>query len=166
MSFGSQHDVKRREAEVQSLHQRLQKLTTAPASSASDSAFTRFVVLNGATSGSSSSPLTATFGGRASRLPARSPTPTSASSSSAAAALEAELDLLRTTLDDRLSECEHLADENKDLRTFVGEVEEWAEGVLETDEMLKLRKAGEDGDEIRGVLDTGDEVSCAAVLLA
>lgn len=153
-----QHESKRREAEVQSLHQRLQKLTTAPASSASDSAFTRFVVLNGAASGSSSSPLTTTFGGRASRLPARSPTPTSAASSTAAAALEAELDLLRTTLDDRLSECEHLADENKDLRTFVGEVEEWAEGVLETDEMLKLRQAGEEGDEIRGVLDTGDEV--------
>ncbi|KAJ8294914.1 hypothetical protein OF846_001983 [Rhodotorula toruloides] len=153
----AQHESKRREAEVQSLHQRLQKLTTAPASSASDSAFTRFVVLNGAASGSSSSPLTTTFGGRASRLPARSPTPTSAASSTAAAALEAELDLLRTTLDDRLSECEHLADENKDLRTFVGEVEEWAEGVLETDEMLKLRQAGEEGDEIRGVLDTGDE---------
>ncbi|BGP24260.1 afadin/alpha-actinin-binding family protein [Rhodotorula toruloides] len=153
----AQHDLKRREAEVQSLHQRLQKLTTAPTSSASDSAFTRFVVLNGAAGTSASSPITATFGGRGSRLPARSPTATSAPPSSAAAALEAELDLLRTTLDDRLSECEHLADENKDLRTFVGEVEEWAEGVLETDEMLKLRKAGEEGEEIRGVLETGDE---------
>lgn len=154
--------MKRREAEVQSLHQRLQKLTTAPASSASDSAFTRFIILNRAASNSAASPLTATVGGRASRLPARSPTPTSASSSSAAAALEAELDLLRTTLDDRLAECEHLADENKDLRNFVGEVEEWAEGVLEAEEMLKLRKDEEDGDEIRGVLETGDEVRGAA----
>ncbi|GAA5990900.1 hypothetical protein JCM10908_000071 [Rhodotorula pacifica] len=150
------HDQKRRESEVQSLHQRLQKLTTAPTSSSSESAFTRFTVLNGSTSPAVSSPVTANFtatqAGRSSRIASRvpaHPAPTSA--------IEAELDLVRSTLDERISTCSHLERENRELRTFVGEVGEWAEGVLEIEELANVRKDREEGGEMRGVLNDGDE---------
>lgn len=161
----SQHDQKRRESEVQSLHQRLQKLTTAPASStSSESAFTRFTILNGASP--ASSPVTATFtapaqtGRSASRTASRVPaTHAAVPSAAASSALEAaELELVRTTLDERISTCSHLERENRQLRTFVGEVGEWAEGVLEIEELASVRKDREEGGEMREVLNDGDEV--------
>ena len=164
----SQHDQKRRESEVQSLHQRLQKLTTAPASStSSESAFTRFTILNGTSP--TSSPVTATItavtqtGRSASRTASRVPTthtavPSAAAAASATALDAAELELVRTTLDERISACSHLERENRQLRTFVGEVGEWAEGVLEIEELASVRKDREEGGEMREVLNDGDEV--------
>ncbi|GAA5963711.1 hypothetical protein JCM8115_004250 [Rhodotorula mucilaginosa] len=158
------HDQKRRESEVQSLHQRLQKLTTAPASStSSESAFTRFTILNGASP--ASSPVTATFtapaqtGRSASRTASRVPaTHAAVPSAAASSALEAaELELVRTTLDERISACSHLERENRQLRTFVGEVGEWTEGVLEIEELASVRKDREEGGEMREVLNDGDE---------
>ncbi|KPV75176.1 uncharacterized protein RHOBADRAFT_43663 [Rhodotorula graminis WP1] len=138
------HDLKRRETEVQSLHQRLQKLTSAPSSS--DSAYTRFATLNSPSASSpNASPLSATFGGvnagRASRPGGRTPTPTSTSNqarhgSPSSAVLEAELDLVRTSLDECLSARAALEGECADLRAFVGEVGEWAEGMLEVPELV------------------------------
>lgn len=162
-----QHDQKRRESEVQSLHQRLQKLTTAPASStSSESAFTRFTILNGTSP--TSSPITATSTavtqtGRsasrtASRVPATHAAVPSAAAASATALDAAELELVRTTLDERISACSHLERENRQLRTFVGEVGEWAEGVLEIEELASVRKDREEGGEMREVLNDGDEV--------
>ncbi|POY74251.1 hypothetical protein BMF94_2689 [Rhodotorula taiwanensis] len=151
------HDQKRRESEVQSLHQRLQKLTTAPASSSSEAAFTRFTILNGASSPASSSPTSAHFGGRSARAPARAGASTAAPSASTAA-IEAELELVRSTLDERISVCSHLQQENRELRTFVGEVGEWTDDVLEFEEMANVRKDREEGGEMRGVLGHGDEV--------
>ncbi|GAA5924788.1 hypothetical protein JCM3775_005469 [Rhodotorula graminis] len=160
------HDLKRRETEVQSLHQRLQKLTSAPSSS--DSAYTRFATLNSPSASSpNASPLSATFGGvnagRASRPGGRTPTPTSTSNqarhgSPSSAVLEAELDLVRTSLDECLSARAALEGECADLRAFVGEVGEWAEGMLEVPELVAVRKDGEEGEEMRGVLHgEGDE---------
>ncbi|GAA6001096.1 uncharacterized protein JCM10292_006372 [Rhodotorula paludigena] len=157
------HDQKRRETEVQGLHQRLQKLTTAPSTS-SDSAFTRFVVLNAtASSSSSSSPLSATFngaaGGRASRLGGRSPPPSSAvAGATSTVALEAELDLLHSSLSEHVQARTELEGEVGELRAFVGEVGEWAEGVLEVPELVGVRKDADEGVEMRGVLQAeGDE---------
>ncbi|GAA6020843.1 hypothetical protein JCM10207_001677 [Rhodosporidiobolus poonsookiae] len=146
------HDQKRREAETTALHQKLQKLTTS-----SDSAFTRFVVLNSSSSSpSASSPLNATFGGRTSRLSgsARSPTPTSASSSAAVAALEAEVDLLSSALDEATAARTHLDADNFQLREFVSDVGEWAEGVVEMEEFrAAMQQAGVDeGEELAEVL--------------
>ncbi|GAA5895071.1 hypothetical protein JCM8208_000105 [Rhodotorula glutinis] len=157
------HDLKRRETEVQSLHQRLQKLTSAPSSS--DTAYTRFVTLNSPSASSpTASPLSATFGaGRASRIGGRTPTPTSTSAqartdSPTSAVLEAELDLVRSSLDECLSARTALEGECADLRSFVGEVGEWAEGMLEVPELVAVRKDGEAGEEMRGVLQgEGDE---------
>lgn len=162
----SQHDQKRRESEVQSLHQRLQKLTTAPASStSSESAFTRFTILNGASP--ASSPIAATFavtqtGRSASRTASRVPAHAAIPSAAASALEAAELELVRTTLDERISACSHLERENRDLRTFVGEVGEWAEGVLEIEELASMRKDREEGGEMREVLNDGDEVRNSA----
>ncbi|GAA5885744.1 hypothetical protein JCM6882_007551 [Rhodosporidiobolus microsporus] len=150
------HDQKRREAEVTALHQRLQKATTS-----TDSSFTRFVVLNPhAGANASSSPLSATFGGRTSRLSsgssARSPTP---SSSSGAAALEAEVELLSSALSECSTARTHLEGENRQLREFVGEVGEWAEGVVEMEEFA-VAKGEEGAEELEGVLGAsveGDE---------
>ncbi|GAA5830826.1 hypothetical protein JCM11251_001089 [Rhodosporidiobolus azoricus] len=150
------HDQKRREAETTALHQRLQKATTS-----TDSSFTRFVVLNPqAGSISASSPLSATFGGRTSRLSsgssnARSPTSTASSSP----ALEAEIDLLSSALSECQSARSHLETENRQLREFVGEVGEWAEGVVEMEEFA-VAKECEEGEELTGVLgglSEGDE---------
>lgn len=60
-----------------------------------------------------------------------------------------------------MSTCSHLDRENRDLRTFVGEVGEWAEGVLDFEELANVRKDREEGGEMRGVLNNGDEVSPA-----
>ncbi|GAA5887502.1 hypothetical protein JCM3774_006435, partial [Rhodotorula dairenensis] len=158
-----QHDQKRRESEVQSLHQRLQKLTTAPASSSgTESAFTRFTILNGAMSSpAASSPVTATFTatqtGRSSRVASRVPVNVGVTAAPTSA-VEAELELVRSTLDERISTCSHLERENLELRTFVGDVGEWADGVLEIDELATVRKDREEGGEMRGVLNhDGDE---------
>ncbi|BGP55100.1 hypothetical protein JCM8202v2_002695 [Rhodotorula sphaerocarpa] len=156
------HDQKRREAEVQSLHQRLQKLTTAPASNSADAAYTRFTILNGNASPTTASPriggMTSGTVGRSARPPAsssRAPTPTNGSAASAA--VEAELELVRSALEERMSTCSHLDRENRDLRTFVGEVGEWAEGVLDFEELANVRKDREEGGEMRRVLNNGDE---------
>ncbi|GAA6047011.1 hypothetical protein JCM3770_004150 [Rhodotorula araucariae] len=151
------HDQKRRESEVQALHQRLQKLTTAPSSSSSsDTAFTRFIVLNASSASPPvSSPLNATFGGaggRTSRLGGRTPTPPQAPAP-VSAALEAELDLVRTALDECVAARAGLEGENADLRAFVGEVGEWAEGMLDVPELVGVRKDGVEGAEMRGVLE-------------
>ncbi|GAA6027688.1 hypothetical protein JCM8097_007983 [Rhodosporidiobolus ruineniae] len=157
----SLHDQKRREAEVTSLHQRLQKLTTS-----SDSAFTRFTILNQSTaagSPSGSSPLSATFGGRTSRLSStsgRSATPPAASSSAVAAtaALESELHLLNSSLSESLAARQHLEGENRALREFVGEVGEWADGVVEMDEFRTGVAGEEEGEEVKEVLEAdGDQ---------
>ncbi|BGP15757.1 hypothetical protein JCM10213_007947 [Rhodosporidiobolus nylandii] len=152
------HDQKRRESEVTALHQRLQKLTTT-----SDSSFTRFVVLNGAAAASSSSgsPLNATFGGRLSRLSStsgRSTPPASSSPSPASAALEAEVELLTTSLSAETAQRTHLEGENTLLREFVGEVGEWAETVGEMEE-FKEAMQGEEGEELRALAEgaEGDE---------
>lgn len=149
---------------MQGLHQRLQKLTTAPSTS-SDSAFTRFVVLNAtASSPSSSSPLSATFNGaagdRTSRLGGRSPPPSSVvAGATSTAALEAELDLLHSSLLEHVQARTELEGEVGELRAFVGEVGEWAEGVLEVPELVGVRKDADEGEEMRGVLQAeGDEV--------
>ncbi|GAA5849738.1 hypothetical protein JCM8547_000549 [Rhodosporidiobolus lusitaniae] len=154
----SLYDQKRREAKVTALHARLQKLTTS-----SESSFTRFVVLNPSASSttSSSSPFSATFGGRTSHLSSghnRSSTPSSSSPATTAqiSALTAELDLVQAELDECTSVRTHLEGENRALREFVGDVGEWAEGVCEMEEFGKMREAEEGGEEVREVLDGGE----------
>lgn len=68
------------------------------------------------------------------------------------------MDLVRSTLEERMSICSHLEREVRELRTFVGDVGEWAEGVLEIDELAAVRKDRAEGGEMRGVLNEGDEV--------
>lgn len=94
----------------------------------------------------------------ASRVPATHAGVPAAAVAAASALDAAELELVRTTLDERISACSHLERENRELRTFVGEVGEWAEGVLEIEELASVRKDREEGGEMREVLNDGDEV--------
>lgn len=72
---------------------------------------------------------------------------------------------MRSSLDECLSARTALEGECADLRSFVGEVGEWAEGMLEVPELVAVRKDGEEGEEMRGVLHgEGDEVRRPSLL--
>ena len=115
-----QHEQKKRDQELSSLHLRLSKLTT-------DTTQTKFLLLNP----SITSPPTRTNTNK------RSPTPLS-NTSNEFQHLESEITLLKTALEESELVREELRGENKELRSFVGELGEWVEKLLYEEKELDL----------------------------
>lgn len=107
-----QHDQKKRDQELTSLHLRLSKLTT-------DSTQTKFKLLNPSTT--SSSPTN----GQRQKSPISTPT-----ASNDFQQLSAELRLIKSAMEELENVREELSRENRELRGFVGELGEWVEKLL------------------------------------
>ncbi|GAA6063713.1 hypothetical protein JCM10212_006827 [Sporobolomyces blumeae] len=154
------HDQKRRETEVSTLHARLQKLTT-------DSSQTKFVVLNSAstvasgsaaTTSSRYSPSTApSANGRTTR---RVVTPSASSPvtpGGRADELEGELALVQSSLADLEDLRSSLTGDNTTLRTFLSELDDWIDRLVELPEFdLEQKGMGSDDGEEGEVLVTSE----------
>lgn len=122
---------------------RLQRLTADPTQS-------KFVVLNpvaGSLTTSSARP------SKSSLSSSRTPTPVSDSSVD-----QAEVTFLQEALDECETERRRFESENEGLRSLVGEVGEWTDGMLE----LKGVKGAEQDEAAKAMEDVGDEVSSLA----
>lgn len=141
-----QHDQKKRDQELTSLHSRLSKLTT-------DSTQTKFKLLNPSTT---SSP---TNGQR--RSPISTPT-----ASNEFGQLEAELRLVKSAMEELEVVREELSRENRELRGFVGELGEWVEKLLcEGEKGLNLLQDTSDEDVQQGEEDEMDRDKREAIEL-
>ncbi|ORY88107.1 hypothetical protein BCR35DRAFT_351231 [Leucosporidium creatinivorum] len=133
------HDQKRRETEVSATMTRLQRLTSDPTQS-------KFVVLN--PTAVSSLTTSSARPSKSSLSSSRTPTPVSDSSVD-----QAEVTFLQEALDECEAERRRFESENEGLRSLVGEVGEWTDGMLE----LKGVKGAEQDEAAKAMEDVGDE---------
>ncbi|GAA5943528.1 uncharacterized protein JCM15063_006444 [Sporobolomyces koalae] len=124
------HDQKKREQEVTALHLRLSKLTSDPSTS-------RLQILNASSLASPSniSPTSSNF----SRTRRSTPPMTVKKDDASATTLnQAELDLLKTSVQELDETRQHLEHDNLELRTFLGQLNDWIDQILTLPELEKI----------------------------